>query len=208
MFGAFLAGLGIGALAAANVGPIWLLCVRTSARFGWRSGAGIGVGAALVDFAYAILGALGAAALLQIAALRIGLGLVGAGVLIYLGARTLHDAWRVRMGGEADDEVLSPRHAFRTGVVATASNPLTILTWGAVFSGAASADVAAGPASAAGFVVGIGLGSLLFHLALTGVAAGVGNRMGTRVLRWTDAISGLGLIGFGGLLAVRTVREG
>jgi putative LysE/RhtB family amino acid efflux pump len=208
MWGALLTGLGIGALAAANVGPIWLLCVRTSARYGWRPGAAIGLGAATVDLGYAILGALGAAALLQFAPLRIGLGLIGAAVLVYIGARTLRDAFRVRMGAEDESDVLQPRHALRTGLIATASNPLTILTWGAVFSGAAAADVAAGPASAAVFVVGIALGSLLFHLVLATVASLVGGRMGTTALRWTDAISGTGLIGFGILLGVRTVREG
>lgn len=207
MWGALLTGLGIGALAAANVGPIWLLCVRTSARFGWRPGAAIGIGAATVDLAYAVLGALGAAALLQVDALRIGLGLVGAGVLLLLGLRTLRDAWRVRMGAEDEIEVVEPRAALRTGLVATASNPLTILTWGAVFSGAAAADVAAGPASATAFVIGIGVGSLLFHLALSVVAGSLGSRMGTTALRWTDAISGAGLVGFGLLLGVRTVQD-
>lgn len=208
MLGALLTGLGIGALAAANVGPIWLLCVRTSTRFGWSSGAAIGIGASIVDFSYAILGALGAAALLQLAPLRIGLGLIGAGVLIYLGARTLRDAFRVRMGAEDDTDVLRPRHALRTGLIATASNPLTILTWAAVFSGAAAANVAAGPSTAIAFVVGIGLGSLAFHIGLSGVASAVGGRMGTTALKWTDAVSGVGLIGFGTLLGVRTVREG
>jgi threonine/homoserine/homoserine lactone efflux protein len=207
MWGPLLAGLGIGALAAANVGPIWLLCVRTSARFGWRSGAGIGLGAATVDLGYAVLGALGAAALLQLAPLRIGLGLLGAAVLVYLGLRTLRDAWRVRLGAEDESEVLDPRHAFRTGLIATASNPLTILTWGAVFSGAATANVAAGPAAAVAFVVGIGLGSLLFHLVLAGVSGAVGGRLGTTALRWTDAIAGAGLVGFGLVLGVRTVRD-
>jgi len=208
MLGALLAGLGIGALAAANVGPIWLLCVRTSARYGWKSGAAIGLGAAMVDLGYAILGALGAAALLQLAPLRIGLGLLGASVLVYLGARTLRDAWRVRLGAEDSREVLEPRHALRTGLIATASNPLTILTWGAVFSGAATANVAAGPASALAFVVGIGLGSLLFHLCLAGVSGALGGRMGSTALRWTDAISGAGLIAFGLVLGVRTVHDG
>ncbi len=208
MLGALLAGLGIGALAAANVGPIWLLCVRTSARYGWRSGAAIGVGAATVDLGYAVLGALGAAALLQFAPLRIGLGILGAGVLLYIGARTLRDAFRVRLGAEDESEVLDPRHALRTGLIATASNPLTILTWGAVFSGAAAADVAASPQSAAAFVAGIALGSLLFHLALAGVAGVAGGRMGDTALRWTDAISGGGLMAFGLLLGIRTVREG
>jgi threonine/homoserine/homoserine lactone efflux protein len=207
MWGALLAGLGIGALAAAQVGPIWLLCVRTSARFGWRSGASIGLGAAIVDFGYAILGALGAAALLQVAPLRIAMGLIGATVLVVLGLRTLRDALRVRMGAEDASEVVQPRDALRTGIVATASNPLTILTWGAVFSGAAVADVAAGPQTAAAFVVGIGLGSLLFHLALSGLASAVGGRLGETALRWTDAVSGAGLVGFGVLLGVRTVQD-
>ncbi|MDP1876158.1 MAG: LysE family transporter [Actinomycetota bacterium] len=208
MIGAFLAGLGIGALAAANVGPIWLLCVRTSARFGWASGAAIGLGAAIVDLSYAVLGALGATALLQFAPLRIGLGLLGAAVLIVIGARTLRDAFRVRQGAEDLSEVIEPRHALRTGLIATASNPLTILTWGAVFSGAAAADVAATAAGAVAFVLGIGLGSLAFHLVLAGVAGTLGGRMGPRALAWTDAVSGIGLIGFGTLLGIRTVREG
>lgn len=207
MWGALVTGLGIGALAAANVGPIWLLCVRTSARYGWRPGAAIGLGAATVDLGYAILGALGAAALLQLAPLRIALGLTGAAVLVFLGVRTLRDAWRIRAGAEDASEVVEPRQALRTGLVATASNPLTILTWGAVFSGAAAADVAAGPASAVAFVVGIALGSLLFHVALAGIASALGGRMGVTALRWTDAISGAGLIGFGLLLGTRTVRD-
>ena len=207
MWGALLAGLGIGALAAANVGPIWLLCVRTSARFGWRSGAAIGLGASLVDLGYATLGALGAAALLQVAPFRIGLGLVGASVLVVIGARTLRDAWRIRVGAELEGEVVAPSRALRTGVVATASNPLTILTWGAVFSGAAAANVAAGPVSAVSFVLGIGLGSLLFHLALAGVAAALGGRLGDAALRWTDVVSGLGLIGFGTALGIRTLQD-
>lgn len=207
MISAFLAGLGIGALAAANVGPIWLLCVRTSTRYGWRSGAGIGLGAALVDLAYAVLGALGAAALLQIDALRLAFGLLGAGVLAFLGLRTLRDAFRVRLGAEDPSEVVEPRQALRTGLLATASNPLTILTWGAVFSGAAVADLAAGVGSAAAFVVGIGLGSLAFHLVLAGVAGALGTRMSTTALRWTDGISGAGLLGFGALLGVRTVQD-
>jgi len=111
------------------------------------------------------------------------------------------------MGAEDESEVVQPRDALRTGLVATASNPLTILTWGAVFSGAAAADVAAGPATATAFVTGIALGSLFFHLALAGVASVLGSRMGTTALRWTDAISGAGLIGFGTLLGVRTVQD-
>ena len=207
MLTALLTGLGIGALAAANVGPIWLLCVQTSARFGWKPGLAIGTGAALVDFAYAMLGALGAAALLQVSALRISLGLAGAVVLVVLGMRTLHAAFRIRLGAEDDGDVVSPRAALRTGIIATASNPITILTWGAVFSGAAVAQVADTSASAWAFVVGIAAGSWIVHAILATIGSRIGSRIGDRGLRWTDIISGSGLVLFGSGLGIRTLVD-
>ena len=207
MLPAALAGLGIGALTAANVGPIWLLCLRTSARFGWKPGIAIGTGAALVDFAYAVLGALGAAALLQVPALRISLGLAGAVVLVVLGIRTLHAAYRIRLGAEDEGEVVSPRAALRTGIIATASNPITILTWGAVFSGAAVAQVADSSASAWAFVAGIALGSWIVHAILATIGSRIGSRIGERGLRWTDIVSGSGLVLFGSALGVRTLYD-
>ena len=207
MLPAALAGLGIGALTAANVGPIWLLCLRTSARFGWKPGIAIGTGAALVDFAYAVLGALGAAALLQVPALRIVLGLAGAVVLVMLGIRTLHAAYRIRLGAEDECEVVSPRAALRTGIIATASNPITILTWGAVFSGAAVAQVADSSASAWAFVAGIALGSWIVHAILATIGSRIGSRIGERGLRWTDIVSGSGLVLFGSALGVRTLYD-
>lgn len=206
MIAALLTGLGLGALVAAQVGPIWLLCARTSARHGFRSGVSIGIAAAAVDLAYAVLGALGAAVLLQAEALRLALGLLGAGVLVYLGAKTLHSAFRIRLGGEELAEVVTPGQAFRTGVIATASNPLTIISWGAVFGGAAVADVAGSPQAAAVFVLAIGLGSLAFHVVLSAGMALLGDHISETGLRIVDGVAGAGLVLFGGLLAVRTVR--
>jgi putative LysE/RhtB family amino acid efflux pump len=90
-------------------------------------------------------------------ALVVGFGLLGAAVLATLGARTLSSAFRIRMGGEARDELATPRAAFVTALAATASNPLTVASWAAVFA-----------------------------------AAGV---------------AGAGVLGFGALLAYRTLRD-
>lgn len=207
MITALLTGFGIGLLVALQVGPIFLLCARTSARFGFRSGAAIGMGAATIDLGYAVLGALGASLLLTAEPLRLALGLVGAAVLVWLGVRTLHDAFRVRLGGESDVEVVAPWAAYRTSLLATASNPLTILTWAAVFSGAAVSDVAGDPARAAAFVVGTALGSLVLHLALAGIMSAVGARLGGTALRVIDVVSGTGLVLFGGILATRTLQS-
>jgi threonine/homoserine/homoserine lactone efflux protein len=205
MIGALLAGIGIGMLVALQVGPIFLLCARTSARFGFAPGAAIGAGAATVDLAYAVLGALGASVVLQAAPLRVALGLTGAAVLVYLGLRTLYDAFRVRLGGESDLEVVTPAAAYRTALVATASNPLTILTWAAVFSGATVSEIAGDATKAAAFVLGTALGSLLSHLLLATAMSALGSRLNQTTLRVIDVFSGVGLVVFGGLLATRTL---
>jgi threonine/homoserine/homoserine lactone efflux protein len=134
------------------------------------SGIAIGAGAAIVDLLYAALGLTGAASLLEIDALRIGLGVFGAQVLAVTGTRILLAAFRVRLGAEAPNEVATARRAFGTAVAATASNPLTIATWAAIFAAASTASVgaaASSPAGAALLLGGVGLGTLTAFSALT-----------------------------------------
>src|SRR3954453_22248638 len=90
--GPLFPGLGLGLLVAAQVGPIWLLCARSSLRYGARSGLAIGGGAALVDFWYAVLGVRAAAQLVSITTVRVALGLAGAAFLCWLGGRTVWQA--------------------------------------------------------------------------------------------------------------------
>jgi threonine/homoserine/homoserine lactone efflux protein len=204
---ALLAGSGLGFLVAAQVGPIWLLCARTALRFGLLPALAVGLGAAAVDFVYACLGVAGAAGLLRITALRLALGLAGAAVLVWLGARTLWSALRIRSGLESDTEVASPAAALRTSVVATASNPLTIASWGAVFAAASTARFTTSPGSTVGLLLGIGLGSLGWHVVLSVGMRLAGRRVGERGLVVADAVAGLGMIGYGGLLGLRTLTE-
>ena len=203
---ALLTGLGLGLFVAAQVGPIWLLCARSSLRYGARSGLAIGAGAAIVDLAYAALGVAGAASLVQVEALRVTLGVVGAAFLLSLGARTLWHAARVRGGGEAEGEVLLPRAAFRTSLAATASNPTTIASWAAIFSAATVGHVAHGAASAVAMLLGIGIGSFAWFAILATTAGRFRRRLTDRHLRVVDALSGTGIGAFGGLLGWRTLR--
>jgi threonine/homoserine/homoserine lactone efflux protein len=206
MAAALITGLGLGIFVAAQVGPIWLLCARSSLRYGARSGLAIGAGAAIVDLAYAALGVAGAAQLVQIDALRLTLGLVGGGFLVFLGARTLWQAARVRLGGEGEGEVLRPAAAFRTSLAATASNPATIASWAAIFSAASVANVTGDGPSAALMLLGIGAGSFTWFAMLSTVAGRFGRRLSERHLRVVDGLSGSGIAGFGGVLALRALR--
>jgi putative LysE/RhtB family amino acid efflux pump len=159
-----------------------------------------------VDTLYAAAGAAGAAGLLAIEPLRLTFGLIGAVVLALLGARTLWSAFRVRMGGESRDELATPRAAFLTTLAATASNPLTIASWAAVFTAASTAGAAAG-GGAALLLAGVGLGSLTWMAILAGGVSAARRHVGPRMLRAVDGIAGAGILGFGGLLAFRTLRD-
>src|SRR6476661_6859809 len=143
--GALAVGFGLGFVVAAQIGPISLLCIRSVLRGSLAVGVAIGAGAAVVDAFYATLGVLGAGEVLdRLPELRLALGLVGAAVIGYLGVKTLWSAFRVRMGGEADEEVARPWRAFLTSLVATLSNPSTILSWAAIFAAASTAKVTGG----------------------------------------------------------------
>jgi putative LysE/RhtB family amino acid efflux pump len=193
-------GFGLGFLVALQLGPMSLFLVRSTLRAGLLTGLGVGAGIALVDALYAAAGAAGAAPLLLVDPVRVALGVLGAGVLVWLGGRTLVAAWQVRAGLDGD-AAASPYQAFRTSLAATASNPATIVSWAAIFS-AASGDAAPVP-----LVAGVGLGSLTWVTVLALATAAVRRSVGVRATRIADGVAGVGLIGFGGVLGWRTVHD-
>jgi len=201
-----LVGFGLGFFVAAQLGPLSLFAIRSTLRSGVPIGLAIGAGVAVIDTLYAAAGAAGAAGLLEIEPLRVAFGLIGAGVLVFLGIRTLVSAFRVRLGGELEDEVATPRRAFATALGATASNPLTIASWAAIFTAAGAAGAAHG-GDVAVLLAGVGIGSMTW-MALLASGVGVARRwVGDRALRAVDVIAGAGLLGFGGLLAYRTLND-
>jgi putative LysE/RhtB family amino acid efflux pump len=200
---ALLVGFGLGFLVAAQLGPISLLAIRSTLRNGVYVGLAIAGGVAVIDTLYAAAGAAGAAGLLAIEPLRLAFGLLGAAVLAVLGARTLWSAFRIRLGGESREELATPRAAFVTALTATASNPLTIASWAAVFAAASTAGAGGGAA----LLAGVGLGSLTMMSLLAGGVSVARRWVGPRMLRTVDGVAGAGVLGFGALLAYRTLRD-
>jgi len=206
MTAALLIGFGLGASVAAQLGPMSLLAIRSTLRNGLAVGFAIGAGVAVIDTLYAAAGAAGAAGILTFEPVRLAAGIVGAVVLVYLGARTLWSAFRIRLGGETGEELATPRRAFVVALGATASNPLTIASWAAIFTAAGAAGAAEG-AGVAVLLAGVGLGSMTW-MAILATGVSVTRRwVGDRALKAVDVIAGAGLLGFGGLLAYRTIDD-
>jgi putative LysE/RhtB family amino acid efflux pump len=157
---------------------------------------------------YAAAGAAGVTPLLAAPGLRLVLGLVGAGVLLILGVRTLRDAFRVRLGGESDFEVATVKRTFLTALAGTASNPLTIASWAAIFAAAnASGTVQRTGLAEALLVLGVTVGSLTWGTLLSSAIALVRRRVGDRALSFAEAVAGVGLLGFGGALGYATLHD-
>src|SRR3954471_3435576 len=199
-------GFGLGFAVALQVGPLSLFAIRSTLRAGIAVGLAIGAAVAIVDTLYAAAGAAGAAGLLAIDPLRVAFGILGAVVLVVLGLRTLWSAFRVRTGGESMDEVASPRRAFATALAATASNPLTIASWAAIFAAASTAGAIAGGGTIP-LLLGVGLGSMSWMALLTGGVALARHGVGERFVRAVDVLAGAGLVAFGGALAWHTLQD-
>src|SRR4051794_40948316 len=177
-----LVGFGLGFFVAAQLGPLSLFLIRSTLRGSVQVGLAIGAGIAVIDGLYAALGAAGASALLEIDPVRTAFGLLGAAVLVWLGGRAPPSAFPIRARVEAADEVASPRRAFATSLAATASNPLTIASWAAVFAAASTASAAGHGAGAVALVAGVGLGSLTWCSLLAAAVAAGRRRVGPRLL--------------------------
>jgi putative LysE/RhtB family amino acid efflux pump len=206
MIAALFIGFGLGASVAAQLGPMSLLTIRSTLRNGVWVGLAIGAGIAVIDTLYAAAGAAGASAVLSFEPVRVVAGIAGALVLVYLGAKTLYSAFRIRLGGETGEELATPKRAFIVALGATASNPLTIASWAAVFAAASTAGAAEGAATLT-LLAGVGLGSMAWMTVLTGGVSLLRRWVGDRMLRTVDGLAGIGLLGFGGLLALRTFRD-
>jgi threonine/homoserine/homoserine lactone efflux protein len=204
---AVVTGFGLGFFIAAQVGPIWLLSARTVLRGAPMSGLAIGAAAGLVDVVYAALGVAGAARLLEIGPTETVFGILGAAVLVYLGSRNLVNAVRIRQGGETDGEVLRPWSAFRTALVAMASNPQTIAYWAAVFTAASTSDVTSSPSLVVAMLTAIAVGTFAWNAMQTGALVLIGRRLPDHALRIVDGVAAVGIIAFGGLLGAKTLRE-
>jgi len=188
-----LKGLAFGFLLAATVGPMWVLCLRRTLASGALVGLASGLGIAVADGFYGAVAAFGLTAISGLLlAHAFWIGLVGAAFLIYLGLRTLLASPTVEQKAESP---LSLHAAFLSTLGLTLTNPPTILAFAAIFAGlglASSADYAA----AALIVAGVFAGSAVWWVILALAAGKLRDRLGPRLFRAINIVSGLTILGF------------
>jgi threonine/homoserine/homoserine lactone efflux protein len=181
----------LGLTIAAAVGPNSLLCIRRTLAEGRLVGLVSGLGVATADATY---GAVAAFGLTAITGLLVdwhrALGIVGGLFLLYLAWTTFR-----AVPGEAAttvDRRGGLLGAFLSTLGLTLTNPMTILSFGALFLGL---GITGGNAAGATLLtIGVWLGSATWWVILTTVVGAFRSRITPAGLRRVNIVSGL-LIG-------------
>lgn len=185
----------IGFSIAVPVGPIGVLVIRRTVSEGRLTGLITGLGAAAADAAYGAVGAFGLTLITTwLVNSGIWLRLIGGLFLLWLGIRTL-------LAKPATSSTISTTAthltAFFTTFVLTLTNPLTILSFAAIFASLGFATESNDPISALTMVSGVFIGSALWWVVLSGGVALFRDRVTPKTLLWMNRLSGGVVIGFG-----------
>jgi threonine/homoserine/homoserine lactone efflux protein len=194
-------GFILGFTIAAAVGPISLLVIRRTLAEGRVVGLASGLGVATADGTYGAVAAFGLSAITRVLVdARPVLGLVGGLFLLWLAWTTAraepHDpaSAPARRGGLAG--------AYLSILGLTLTNPMTILSFAALFAGLGVAGD--DPTGAALITIGVLLGSCAWWVVLTTIVSGVRTRITTAWIRRINVASGL-VIGAFAVISIASV---
>lgn len=199
----FIKSIVIGFVAAMPVGPIGVLCIDHSIRGGVRMGFSAGVGAALADGIFGFIGGLGAAALISGASDSSDpweFKFIGATLILLLGLKNV-------FSNRAEEKSLERRSAviktFAMTFFLTLTNPLTILSFAAIFAGLGIVLEEIPKVAAIYLGFGIFLGSLLWWLSLAILSSMLSQRMNFQNVQKIAKLSGIVLIVFAAAIFVQ-----
>jgi threonine/homoserine/homoserine lactone efflux protein len=191
----FLRGLLIGISIAAPVGPIGVLCIRRTLAEGRLSGLVSGLGAATADAFYGIIAGFGLTLISGfLVAQQKWLSLFGGIFLCYLGIRTF-------LSTPADESALVKSKGvlrnYLSIFILTLTNPMTILSFAAIFAGLGLANQPGDYLSAMILVLGVFSGSASWWLILSFGVSLFRGRVTPQWMVWINRVSGLIILTFG-----------
>ena len=198
----FVRGLVLGFTIAAAVGPISLLVIRRTLAEGRLVGIVSGMGVATADGTYGAIAAFGLTAVTDLLVdWRRALGLVGGTFLLWLAWRT----FRSVPGEAATTNDGNGRRALPGAYLSTLgltlTNPMTILSFAALFVGLGVTGGDAGGATL--LTLGVFAGSAAWWVVLVTAVGAFRSRLTPTGLRRVNIVSGL-IIGAFALVAIVT----
>ena len=190
-----LKGLVIGFSIAAPVGPIGVLCIRRTLVQGRLYGFVSGLGAASADAIYGAIAGFGLTFISNfLVEQQTWLRLIGGLFLFVLGLKTLLEKPTDQAFSDQMNKLID---AYSSTFFLTITNPITIISFAAIFAGLGLASDGRSYFSAGILVLGVFTGSMLWWLLLSGGAGIFREKFTLDGLKWINRISGVIIIGFG-----------
>jgi threonine/homoserine/homoserine lactone efflux protein len=187
-------GLVIGLSIAAPVGPIGVLCIRRSLAGGSLVGLVTGLGAASADALYGCIAGFGLTAISRfLIGQEFWLSLLGGGFLSYLGIRTFGSRPAEKTSQEKTCDLPA---AYLSTLFLTLTNPMTILSFMAVFAGLGLGE-RPDYFNASALVTGVFIGSALWWFLLSSSVALFRSRITVEWMSSVNRVSGVVILAFG-----------
>ena len=191
----FVRGLLIGFSIAATVGPMCILCIQRTLHKGQIYGLVSGLGIATADAVYGSIAAFGLTLITNFLVNQQGwVRLIGGLFLIYLGLKILVTKPAERAATAKANGYFG---AYASTLLLTLTNPLTILSFAAIFAGIGVGGANKSSISASTVVLGVFVGSTLWWCILTSGISLSRRKFTPQWLLWINRISGIILILFG-----------
>lgn len=194
----FLKGLVAGFVIAAPVGPVGIMCIHRTITQGKPAGYVSGLGAAIADTFYGVAAAFGLSLLAaELMNHQILLRSIGGTVLCLIGLRSLITRRVPAPAAPAREKLLGD---FASAFFVTLTNPLTVLTFAAVFAAIGIAEVGEKARWGAALVVGVFAGAAAWWFLLTSLAGLFRGLLSDAGVLWINRGSGAIILVFGALL--------
>lgn len=190
-----LRGLILGLSIAAPVGPIGVLCIRRTLSDGQIQGLISGLGAATADAIYGAIAGFGFTLVTSyLVQQQTWLRLIGGAFLCYLGIKTFFSQPE---DSEMRERGRSWAGAYISTFVLTLTNPVTIISFAAIFAGVGLGSTDGDYRKALTLVLGVFLGSTLWWLLLSTMVGIFRKKFTMNSLGWLNRISGVIIVAFG-----------
>jgi threonine/homoserine/homoserine lactone efflux protein len=197
----FAKGAVLGLSIAAPVGPMALLCLRTTLAHGFVPGLLGGLGVAAGDVFYAALAAFGLqAATALLTGQSVWLGLLGGLYLVWFGLGTIRQPLPATAAEGGRRRGLA---TFVSTFLLTLANPPTIMIFAAMFASLGLVEAQRGSATALVVVAGVFVGSAGWWVLFALLVSRLRGRLQGPLFLWVNRVSGAVLAAFGGWALVR-----
>ena len=199
----FIRGLIIGLSIAATVGPMSILCIQRTVYKGQLYGLVSGLGVATADAVYGSIAGFGLTLIANfLVSQQAWIRLIGGLFLVYLGLKTLLTRHAERAAAAKANSFVG---AYASTFLLTLTNPLTILSFAAIFAGIGVGGASKSYVSATIVVLGVFIGSALWWCILTGGISLLRGKFTSQWLLWINRFSGVIIMLFG-ILALLSLK--